>query len=392
MVSLCPARPAGDPQMILQKTIESPFLARRVTPWCVAFFLCVIQASCTQDSSSSLMTPMVNEIATAPSKDSASISTPPVASGSRNHLETHQSGSDFALIIGETNDDGLSEEISACEFNVICVTTLDTGSKRMYQHSAWQTVRLIAVQDTDGDPGAEIVVVAYTREGLLACVCVIHDKANSIQFYGGQGWGSVEVQTLANTDGIDGEEILVHVKSDEGKLRCFCLIRDRDRTVREYSDVAWTTLRFRIVADTDGESGKEVIFEARDAADQLVCVCVIRDQKNELVSYTDSKWKMGEVQLFTDTDGQPGLEILVTFMNGSSSGITVIHDASRTSTIYEFEGDHTIQQVRNYDRSHGDEICVLLPIQEKYLLINDRQREQEVVESCGHVGKARDRT
>ena len=80
MVSLCSVRPAGAPKMILQRTIESPFFTRRVIPWCVAFSLCVIQTSCTQDSSSSLVTPVVNEIATVPSKDGASISTPSVAS------------------------------------------------------------------------------------------------------------------------------------------------------------------------------------------------------------------------------------------------------------------------------------------------------------------------
>jgi hypothetical protein len=307
-------------------------------------------------------------------------------------LETNQKRPEFALIIGETNDDGLQEEISVCEFNKVCVTTFEIRSKRVYQNSTWQSVNLIAVQDTDGEPGAEIVVVAYTREGLLACVCVIHDKAKSIEFYGGLGWGSVDVKTLANTDAIAGEEILVHVKTEEGTLRCLCLIRDRDRTVREYSDESWTTIQIKEVVDTDGESGKEVVFESRDATDQLVCVCILRDRRNEVATYTDSRWSMGEVKLLADTDGQPGLEIVVAFMNVADSGITIIHDVSRTSRTYLFEEGHTIQQVRNYDRSQGDEICVLLLSREEFVLISDRAQRQDVVESCGDVGKSTGRT
>lgn len=333
------------------------------------------------------MPPTVIEISSSSSKDSAFREDLPATSGPQDRLETNQNGPDFVMITGETNDDGLLEDISVCEFNKVCVTTIDTSSKRVYQNSTWQTVGLVAVQDTDGDPGAEIVVVAYTREGLLACVCVIHDKAKSIEFYRGPGWSSVEIKTVANTDGIGGEEIIIQVKNGEGSLHCLCVIRDRDRTVREYGDVTWTSIEVKEVEDTDGQLGKEVIFESRDATGQLICVCVLRDHKNELVTYTDSQWMMGQIQLLADTDGQPGLEVLVTFTTLSDSGITIIHDATRTSKTYRFEGHHTIQQVRDYDRSKGEEICVLLPTRDEYLLITDRVQEKEVIESCGHQKK-----
>ena len=115
----------------------------------------------------------------------------------------------------------------------------------------------------------------------------------------------------------------------------------------------------------------------------MICVCVIRGRKDELAIYTDSQWQTGEVSLLMDTDGQPGLEIIVTFTGVSDSGITIIHDVSRTSKTYLFTGRHTIQQVRNYDQSQGDEICVILPSAEKFVLITDRAQEQEVVKSCG---------
>lgn len=52
---------------------------------------------------------------------------------------------------------------------------------------------------------------------------------------------------------------------------------------------------------------------------------------------------MGEIKLFVDTDGQPGLEIVLAFVNVADSGIRIIHDVSRISKTYLFEGRHTIQ-------------------------------------------------
>jgi hypothetical protein len=52
---------------------------------------------------------------------------------------------------------------------------------------------------------------------------------------------------------------------------------------------------------------------------------------------------MGDIKLFVDTDGQPGLEIVLAFVNVAGSGSTIIHDVSRTSNTYLFEEGHTIQ-------------------------------------------------
>lgn len=97
---------------------------------------------------------------------------------------------------------------------------------------------------------------------------------------------------------------------------------------------------------------------------------------------------MGEIKLFVDTDGQPGLEIVLAFVNVADSEITIIHNVSRTSKTYLFEEEHTIQQVRNYDRFSGDEICVLLPSREKFVLITDREEVEEAIDSCGDIGKS----
>lgn len=375
--------------MVMPRSHELLLLRNSLTVWLLVICFSSIQAGCTQDNNPPTEALTANRSSSASLSEASAKATPHLSDDEKDRSKTGiQNRSDFALLVGETDDDGLPEEISVCETNKICIITLETGAKRMYENGTWHTVDLIAVQDTDGEAGAEIVTVAYTREGQLACVCIIHDKTKSIEFYRGQRWSSAKVEALEDTDGIGGKEVLLQVRGDDGKLECLCLIRDRDRTVREYSDVAWTTVQIMAVTDTDGEPGKEVIFESRSFANEVLCVCVVRDRKDELATYTDSRWKTGEVSLLTDTDGQPGLEIIVTFASGPDSGITIIHDVSRTSKTYLFSGRHTIQHVGNYDRSQGDEICVLLPTLEKFVLITDRAQEQEVVESCGELPRS----
>lgn len=380
----CPARSAGRPLMVKPRSHELlPFLASLIV-WLMIGGLSSIQAGCTQDNNSPTGTLTASQSSTASSSEPPTTATPHLPDNEKDRSRSEiQKRSDFSLVVGETNDDGLLEEISVCETNKICVITLETEAKRIYENGMWSTVDLVAVQDTDGDAGAEIVTVAYTRDGQLACICIIHDKTQSIQFYRGQTWSSAKVETLEDTDGIGGKEVLLQIRGEDGKLQCLCLIRDRDRSVRAYSDLAWSTVQVKAVMDTDGQPGKEVIFESRSLANEMLCVCVIRDRKDELTTYTDSQWQTGEVQLLTDTDGQSGQEIIVTFMSNSDSGITIIHDVSGTSKTYLFSGKYTIQQIGNYDRSQGDEICVLLPASEKTVMITDRVQEQAVVESCG---------
>lgn len=365
-----------------------PFL-NSLTVWLMIGCLSSIHVGCTQDSSPPTRALTTNESSSAAPNAKSSKTSPYLSDEKQNSSKTGiQNASDFALIMGDTDGDGLPEEISVCEINKICMNTLETGSKRMYENGTWDRLDLIAVEDTDGDAGADIVTVAYTDDGQLACVCIIHDKTRSIQFYRGQRWSSVNVETLEDTDGIGGTEVLLQVRGRDGSIECLCLIHDRDRTVKEFSDAAWTMVQIKAVADIDGEPGKEVLFETRNLDDELLCVCVIQDRKNELATYSDSQWQMGEVSLLTDTDGQPGLEIIVTFTRVSDSGITIIHNVSRTSKTYRFTEGHAIQAIGNYDRSHGDEICVLLPTLEKFVLITDRVQEQEDVESCGEAMKS----
>ncbi len=376
--------------MFIQRFHEVIPFRRSLAFSSILIFFSYGQASCTQDNTSTPGVSTQGESATITGFHSLAEPASYRADGTNDSAKTtSQKRAEFELIVADTDNDGLLEEITICETNKICLLTPETGAKRLYDNATWNTIDLLAVHDTDGEPGVEIVTAAYTPEGQLACICIIHDKTKSIQFYKGQGWSSVRVEAIEDTDGTKGEEVILQARSDDGQILCLCLIRDRDRSVREYSDLAWHTIQVKAVLDTDGEPGKEVIVESRNVAHEVICVCIIRDYQGDLKIYSDSQWQSGEIALITDTDGQPASDIVVTFITGSDSGISIIHDAAQSIKTYLFTGKVAIQQVGNVDRVKGDEICVALPNPEKFVLITDRLQEQKPVDACGEIAKSR---
>ena len=354
--------------------------------WLMLIFFSYGQASCTQDNTSTPGVSTTGESAIVAGSNSLAESTSHRADNTQTSL---QKRAEFELIIGDTDNDGLLEEITICETNKICLLTPETGAKRLYENATWNTIDLLGVHDTDGEPGSEIVMAAYTREGQFACICIIHDKTKSIQFYKGQGWSSVRIEAIEDTDGMKGEEVILQARSDDGQILCLCLIRDRERSLREYSDLAWNTIQVKGVVDTDGEPGKEVIVESRNFAREVGCVCIIRDHQGDLKTYSDSRWQSGEITLITDTDGQPASDIVVAFVTGPDSGMSIIHDAVQSIETYLFTGKLSIQQVGDVDRIKGDEICVALPNSEKFVLVTDRLQEQKPVDACGEIAKSK---
>ena len=96
----------------------------RSVAWCMVLCLSFIQAACTQDLQSSLESPAVTAIASASTNDATLPNPRTDTNDLTDLLVANQTPPAFSLFIGETNDDGLQDEISICEFNKICVTTL----------------------------------------------------------------------------------------------------------------------------------------------------------------------------------------------------------------------------------------------------------------------------
>lgn len=105
-----------------------------------------------------------------------------------------------------------------------------------------------------------------------------------------------------------------------------CVIDDRGRVSRPYIDSSWQSVGLGWIEDTNGVPGKEIVIEARDTNGDLLCVCIIHDGNNHLTSYSDALWKSAAIYLAADTDGQAGVEIVLTYAVDGGGGVGVVRD------------------------------------------------------------------
>lgn len=285
----------------------------------------------------------------------------------------------------DTDGDDAADLVEVCDQNKLCIEHPSKSSSRaIYSHPLWEVLSLVAVEDTDGEPGAEVIILAMSADTEVVCVCVIRDRSNSVEPYADSRWHTVKVETVVDTDGAPGKEIVLVAHNADGALTCVCVIDDRGRASRSYIDSSWKSVRMGWIEDTDGVSGKEVVIEVQNIQGELLCVCIVHDQANRLSSYSDELWKSGTIYLAVDTDGQPGLEIVLTYTAGDGGGgVGVVRDRTQETRTYIFHGDSpAIQQVGDFDRAQGQEVCVLLSHRREYVLITDRVNQQQSVMDC----------
>ena len=216
-------------------------------------------------------------------------------------------------------------------------------------------------------------------------VCVIRDRTNSRETYADSRWHRVRIDVLVDTNGAPGSEIVLVAHNTDGALTCVCVIDDRGRVSRSYIDSSWQSVGLGWNDDTDGIAGKEIVIEARGTNGDLLCVCIIHDDSNRLISYSDTLWKSAAIYLAADTDGQPGVEIVLTYAvdGGGGGGVGIVRDRTEETRTYTFLGDSpAIQQIGDFDRAKGQEVCVLLSHRREYVLITDRVNQQQTVPDC----------
>lgn len=301
------------------------------------------------------------------------------------------SATGIATLNADTDGDESQEEVSLCQPASICIKHATSSSPSVYSNPNWHSVSLVAVHDTDGEAGSEVIAVAVSEDGRLACICVIHERTRSIESYRAVAWHTASVFATTDIDGDEAAEVFLLARDELGELQCICVIHDRDRTMHAYNNPAWSVLGSHYLENTDGFPGVELVMEMWDRDNRLVCVCIIHDQTEQIKSYGDSHWRTGIVNQPVDTDGQPGMEVVVSYASGSVSGVVVIHDREEKVSDYRFPGDNpTIQQVADFDSVKGAELCVFLPNSKGLVMIIDRTHEKEAVEMCGpSVGQDR---
>ena len=350
---------------------------RTIHPF-ILLCLCLALASCTQGDSE--LAPATSSTITRQTTGEKKTVT---SSPAKRRQDSNNNHEGILLTQADTDGDDRSESIAVCETASICVNHPASGINHTYTNPHWDRVILVAVQDTDGQKGTEIVVVAQNADGVLTCICIIHDHSQTIASYLGPHWSTATVKSVIDTDGQPGDEVVLVASDSQLGLQCACIIRDRDGTYQTYMEPSWASIDINWVEDIDAHPGAEVVLEVRGTNGITQCVCVIHHPDDRFARYSDLLWQTAVVQMLIDMDGTVGSEIVVIYATDLDGGVSTIQDRQQSMKTIAFTGDHpSIQQVGNYDKAPGAELCVLLTNQHRYELINIRSGEHVKVDSC----------
>lgn len=144
-------------------------------------------------------------------------------------------------------------------------------------------------------------------------------------------------------------------------------------------------------SDTDGDGYTETITTTSTA----INIYHPRTGSTSSYSYYNGGYPYNEsfsISAIADTDGQLGNEIIVvwkkthTWIGGPTyvddQGIDVIHAATQQTSGYARGNNTSIQQIRDYDKIAGAEICYYNNSYSRYELIVDRISSTQTTTTC----------
>lgn len=270
-------------------------------------------------------------------------------------------------------------------FQCICIIHDRIQSYVQYHDPQWSSVSINTVADTNGNPGAEVVLIVTNSLGQFQCICVIHDQVGSFSSYKDpSNWSSVSINTVTDTDGNTGGDIVLIATNSSGAFWCICVIHDRTGTYSTYRDSAnWSSVTISGVSDTDGNVGNDIVLIATNSSGAFWCVCIIHDRVGSFVNYRDaSNWGTVSINSVVDTNGVVGNDVIVVYAKFEGSpGISIVHDRIGTWLNHIFPGNFTIQTVSNTDGQPGAEVCSSLQLG-GFIRITDRLSIQQNVSGC----------
>ena len=233
-----------------------------------------------------------------------------------------------ACFQGDTNGDGIADTV--CEnpsATRIEITHGGSGTTTYYTQPTGSSFAINTLTDTDGQPGVEVVVVVLANGNGPDGVQVIHDRQASQHLYGMPIGSSFAINTVQDTDGNAGAEIVVV-----------------------------------LLANGNGPDGVQVIHDSQ-GSQHLYDMPI------------GSSFAINTVQ---DTDGIAGADIVVVLNN--PYWIQVIHDRIASAFTYEIFSPYSILAVRDYDGITGAEICYTKSSQ--FFLITDRTHSTTTRSGC----------
>lgn len=266
----------------------------------------------------------------------------------------------------DTNGDGLVDQVAVCQGNKICVTRGGSGIVNIYSDPTWNSVSINTVVDTNGVAGDDIVIVATNGFGAFQCICIIHDNILSYVQYNDPGWSSVSINTVKETNNSSGADVVLVVTNALGQFQCICVIHDKIGSFSSYKDAAnWASVSINSVTDTNGTGGNDIVLIATNASGAFWCICVIHDNAGTYSTYRDApNWASVNIRAVSNTDGTAGNEIVLIATNGSGAFwcVCVIHDNGGSIATYRDAanwGTVSINSVVDTDGVVGTDVIVV---------------------------------
>ena len=235
---------------------------------------------------------------------------------------------------GDTNGDGTNERITVRGDNRVEVFHQQSGTTNTYSlttsYSYW------ALTDVDGAPGVEIVIISDD-------VYVVNDSRRTLNRYNVvvSGYG---LRGFDEMNGVTGDEIFV----DSGGGGAVTIVSPRSGEVNVYTIPGYGVYATRVVEDTNGEVGKELVIATS------YDVFVIHDSTESVARYLPGalggNWRLANV---TDTDSLPGAEIIVS----TPKAVEVIRDRSGIKKVYDIYESWSLRGISDFDHTIGADIC-----------------------------------
>lgn len=179
----------------------------------IALSICLIMSCTSESGPSSTSTPaqqgVTGAIPTGPANTPVAVETGGLLS-TPNKASSGSPESGIEALYADTDGDQFSEQIGICERSKLCILHQSASSPNTYTQAGWADVYLAGVENTDGERGEEVIVIARNPDGKLACLCVIHERTGSVQSYVDPSWYTISIAAITDTDGEPGTRHCVH--------------------------------------------------------------------------------------------------------------------------------------------------------------------------------------
>lgn len=216
-------------------------------------------------------------------------------------------------------------------------------------------------RDLNGRPGNELVLAEdyYPVDNRIAVLSFLDNQINTYAVENTSGW---YILGYENTDGDPGLEIICEAYNPSGDTEYqIVIIKDQTQTVSQIPCFTNNDLHYlRAAADLDGAPGRELVFEKSSFEPYEYFICIISDQMNTYREINISNFSPGyrlDPSIMTDLNGQPGEEVVLKrYWPDNRVEYAILDFRTGRITYYSVEPDWYFIGVYDYDGQPGKEI------------------------------------